>query len=280
MAPLKLNAILNGFSQCKGEAVRFVRDELLSVFGIAPPDDSADFYSGKLSNILLSESNLFLDRAVYQACTVRPLIREGKFSWAAATAYYSSYFSICSLVRLHGKAITWVDGSSYLVLTDDLASGRYSVQKTRLRGGSHQHLWSVYNRLYDTVELTPMEFLDVRADDSHPEIVKRNTTTYTLGFGYDEFYWDSRRINREVKRLAADVFANRQASLRDEDLSLQYRAELRIKLICKMLDLIASHSDFRSYHEARVKKRKDFINRSNCEPAWQAKVIGWIEGGD
>ncbi|MDP2682155.1 MAG: hypothetical protein Q8P28_05005, partial [Deltaproteobacteria bacterium] len=76
------------------------------------------FVSSNLVNIFYKEANLYLDKALYQYILSHRLIADGNFSWGAVTQYYSSFFAISGLIRLHEVAFVRISSNDYEIQHD------------------------------------------------------------------------------------------------------------------------------------------------------------------
>jgi hypothetical protein len=279
LQPLNSSNITVGFSESTGKSIRFVRDELpLCIFRISDIGNKPHkFYSQSLRNILMREAHLFLDRAIYQLCTYKNLILCGRISWAAVTAYYSSFYSLCSLIRLQGKSLSWLQGQLYTVFTNNLVQDDFYIKRSNSTR-THQELWNNFNYLYQSFDFERSDFNEIYSGSGGPtsELTIRNHITYWLGKGFDEFYWTNDDLNRQIKKLSVDVFANREGSLKDDGLRLEILASLRIKLACQLLRLIELNSLYGSYYRTYAEKRTKFIKENLKTGSLKNRLIDWI----
>jgi hypothetical protein len=277
--PLSSSNIAIGFRECTGKSISFVRDEVpLCIFRLSDVGHKPHkFYSQNLRNILLREAHLFLDRAIYQLCTYKNLILSGRLSWAAVTAYYSSFYSLCSLIRLQGKSLSWLQGQLYTVFTNNLIQDDFYIKRSNSTR-THQELWNNFNYLYQNFDFQRTEFNEIYSGSGGPtsELTIRNSITYWLGKGFDEFYWNNDELNRQIKKLSIDVFTNREGSLKDDDLRLEILASLRIKLVCQLLNLIELNSFYSSYYRAYAEKRTKFVRQNFRTASLRDRLIDWI----
>lgn len=112
-----------------------------------PSDRSVPIYKPELGRALLHESILYLFRSMSQLVSYEAAYSKRQFSWSAVTLYYSNYFSVLSMNRLAGAAVSTIanQGETYEV-TADQAQSHFVIKK--IHKNNHQLIWEKNYALY------------------------------------------------------------------------------------------------------------------------------------
>jgi hypothetical protein len=268
----------SSFSDCNGQSRSLVRDDVS--FRLATlahvTSTPVTFWSDTLRNCLLTESEMFLDRAIYNLCAGKNLVSDGKLSWAIVTFYYSSFFSVHGLVRLQMECYPRISGRFYHLTAVSHESELYSIKRAD-RKRSHGATWHLYNRLYSKFPWQAGEYLPVlRTESPLWDVERRHDANYDLAAGYQELRLTQTELRREVRRRRADVLDSLQRSLSDDDLAVEAKALLRAKLLAELLGLIASRGPYRSFFEARQTRRRAFVGANLTHAGLRSRLLSWL----
>ncbi len=268
------------FADCNGDSKRLIRGDIALRFATVSEIGNAEerFWSDQLRNCLVTEAELFLDRALYHACAGKNMIADGKLSWAIVTFYYASFFAVNALVRLRGECPLWIDRQAYWLKAVDPLDSRtdlFSIRK-RERGGPHQVVWHLFQRQYLKF-VGDARFLPVlQPENILWDLHKRHDTNYDLALGYQEIGLKTADFRREIRRRNEDVLAELQKSLSDEDLAIETRALLRIQFLVELIRRIESASVYGSFFASRRNRRIDFVGRSVGQTSLRNRLLAWL----
>ncbi|MDR3697689.1 hypothetical protein [Mucilaginibacter sp.] len=144
---------------------------------------------------LLNQSLEYFQKALYNFVSHYALAQKGYHTWASVTNYYSSYFSIFSLLSLQGRAITRIklDGTKdilCLLHPSDLRNHKYILTTQENRNATHKLPWIRYYDIYNTYPCLKPEFdvVQYRRFTSDPidESEERNKINYKIFEGFQE----------------------------------------------------------------------------------------------
>jgi len=275
---LRPSEIAAAFSACNGESRRLasedVRSRVLTLSSVSKTPQP--FWSDTLKNCLLTEAEMLLDRALYHICAGNSLVWEGKLTWAIVTFYYSSFFAVHALVRLQDESLVRIQNRYYRVRAGRPGSNDFDIRSVA-NGRSHQAIWNLYHHLYSKFPWPTGEFLPITSPaDPLWDIGRRSDANYDLAKGYGELRMTPADIRREIKRRHRDVFEALHRSLADDDLAVESRALLRIKLLIDILQLVASRGPYQSYFESRRARRRDYVSSHLNHPSLKSRLASWL----
>lgn len=107
--------------------------------------DKQQFFSQNISRSMLHEALRFLLRSISQIVSYEAICSRNQFSWALVTLYYSNYFSVLSLNRLAGSAISTLNGRNYKIIRTGIQS---NFEVERIKVNNHQLIWQDNYSLY------------------------------------------------------------------------------------------------------------------------------------
>jgi hypothetical protein len=145
-----------------------------------------------VTSLILCEALEFSLRAFCNFYAQDKLVEHGYGGWSEVTSYYSSFFSIHSLLRLQGRSITRIwrpEWNQYHVFPFDFTTHKYVV--CRCKGPHHQIGWELYFDVYDSFlyEAEPNFYQVSRkanVEDPTEEWEFRNQVNYQPYFRYQE----------------------------------------------------------------------------------------------
>ena len=107
--------------------------------------DKEQIFSPIIGQAMLNESLRYFLRSMSQIASYEVLCSRHQFSWALVTLYYSNYFSVLSMNRLAGSAISTVNGRNYKILRTEVQSN-FCVK--RINVNNHKEIWTDNYNLY------------------------------------------------------------------------------------------------------------------------------------
>ena len=234
-----------------------------------------------LTASLLSESLEYFQKALYNFNSQYLLAKHGYQTWAHVTNYYSSYFSVFSLLALQGRLISrvklnGVDSIPCLLHPIDLRNHRYILTTKGGRDPSHKLPWRQYYTIYNNYTCLRQEFEVVQLQQHVAEPIdeseSRNKVNYNIYAGFQEIvdltqlnFFKNQYLDALILPALGDSVDNYLAALSalatDPNLRYFARSAIRLFLIRSIYDQIAmTNVDFRAELAARV-------------PIWQATMF-------
>lgn len=230
---------------------------------------------------LLNQSLEYFQKALYNFVSHYALAQKGYYTWASVTNYYSSYFSIFSLLSLQGRAITRIklNGTSEILCLlhpSDLRNHKYILTTQENRNATHKLPWIRYYDIYDAYPCLKPAFdvVQYRRFTSDPidESEERNKINYKIFEGFQEVlsFQDlvtfKSQYNSSISTpVLGDTLDNYLTSLNAlaTDPALKYfaRSALRLILTRTLFEEIGNvNADFRT----------ELLNRI---PVWQSTLF-------
>ena len=148
-----------------------------------------------ITSALLNQSLEYFQKALYNFKVHYLLAQNGYKTWSSVTNYYSSNFSLFSLLSLQGRAITRIklNGAAEtvcLIHPLDFRSHRYILTNKENRDSSHKLPWKKYYEIYDSYGLLKPEFdvVQLKRFNLAPidETEARNKINYKIFEGFQE----------------------------------------------------------------------------------------------
>lgn len=243
-------------------------------------DNNAILIKGnELKKAIFIESIDFLLKAFYNFSAQYNLAKKGYLSWSKITNYYSSFFSINSLIRLQGRAITRIwnptDGTRFFIFPYNFENNNFVICFKNFKGGEHKIIWTQYYRLYDSYHYNNTDFeaiYKLRNNDGRhdTEVVYRNEINYRSCYGFEEI-WDPDIVNSLVKnyifqslnQIPTDNIVKRLKRLStDKDYQYCAKSALRLLLSFDIIESIAENNpNIRDFWEFRKNKIVEFLNK-------------------
>lgn len=121
------------------------------------------------------------------------LLRDNHRSWALIATYYSSFYTINSLLRIQGRAIvhsTKKNQDLFWLCPSVGSPGNFLVKNRREGRGEHNHHWKYFYRLYrgfspSSEDYEPILFEEYFGSEEREESAIRNDRTYRP-FSFEE----------------------------------------------------------------------------------------------
>jgi hypothetical protein len=255
-------------------------------------NDNNVLVQGKdVTSAILSEAIEYFCRAFYNFYAHDKLIENSYATWSGVTNYYSSFFSLHSLLRLQARAITsiWRDRIFY-VFPYDLEKHQYVISRRGVnRKTSHGAAWFLFYEVYDSFRYDSNPLFEHIFKKKHTgtveeEIDFRTQVNYEPYRGYDEIresvlpsiieeYENKRFVNEEIKTLS---------SLTTDPLYKYYaRSVLRIIFAYYLLKQVAEvNADLKGLISNRKTSLSDFVKKANVRKEKEAvccKLIDLLE---
>jgi hypothetical protein len=153
----------------------YIKDVLAQNYLVLPvnKNDTTPLFSQDISRALLHESILYVLRSMSQLVSYEAIYTKHEFSWALVTLYYSNYFSVLSMNRLAGNAVSTVKTNS------NSNSNSYEISTTtnptyfnikKIQKNNHILVWQINYKLYGN-----FNWIDSSCDQI---IVKVNNNNY------------------------------------------------------------------------------------------------------
>lgn len=259
---------------------KFLKDELSEAPTLFLPlkCKTEAFVSSNLINIFYKEVNLYLDKALYQYILSHRLIADGNFSWGAVSQYYSSFFAISGLVRLHEVAFVRIGSNDYEIQHDTGTVYKIRLMKTK---GLHRPVWETYYKLYNNFTHENKVFLWIvrpYMNDIYFDTNRRNDINYAPGKGYDEIYQTTATINRLKKERASDLYSPTEFYKENEWTDTTVLTQHRIRLLANLTYKIDSQSDYPAQVKERVNNREKLIQKYEDDIRYRKRYLSWIKG--
>ena len=105
-------------------------------------------YEAAFLRALLYESLLFLLRSMSHLVAYEVAAAKNQFSWAAVTLYYANYFSVLSMNRVAGEAISTTPVGATYKVTLKTSPALFDIQNVEVN--NHKAVWLANCRLYQT----------------------------------------------------------------------------------------------------------------------------------
>src|SRR6185437_5202592 len=212
-----------------------------------------------ITSSLLNQSLEYFQKALYNFKVHYLLAKEGYKTWASVTNYYSSYFSLFSLLSLQGRAITRVKVNGVtdtvcLLHPTDFRAHRYILTNKENRDSTHKLPWKKYYEIYDSYGLLKPEFdvVQLKRFNALPidETEERNKINYKIFEGFQEVVSLTSLVAFQTQYLDALITPILGAPINDFLTALKYlatdpdlkyfaRSALRLILIRSIFEEVA-----------------------------------------
>ena len=107
--------------------------------------DKEQIVSPIIGQAMLHEALRYLLRSMCQIVSYEVVCSKHQFSWALVTLYYSNYFSVLSMNRLAGSAISTANRNNYKIARTEVQSN-FWVERTKVN--NHKEIWQDNYNLY------------------------------------------------------------------------------------------------------------------------------------
>lgn len=213
----------------------------------------------EMPNLLLNYSLEYYQKAVYNFVAHYKLAKDGLYTWANVTNYYSNFFAINGLLALQGRVFTRINFSgtkenACFVHPLSVEEQEYLITTADTKGRSHQTPWRKYYNIYDSFQSINEHFDTVQLkrflNDDYEESNYRNKINYKMYEGYEEPYEHSKFSSFKImyNRMIAEPVIGKELeeylrTLRalTTDVNFMYfaRAALRIFFLAHLLENLA-----------------------------------------
>ncbi|NOW96126.1 hypothetical protein [Mucilaginibacter sp. SG564] len=215
---------------------------------------------------LLNQSLEYFQKALYNFASHYALAQKGYSTWASVTNYYSSYFSIFSLLSLQGRALTRIklngaDDILCLLHPSDFRNHRYILTTQENRNATHKLPWIKYYDIYNRYPCLKPEFNVVQykqfVTEPIDESEERNKINYKPFEGFQEVMSLPELVAFKTQYTSSiatpamgdsmDKYLQALSALAtDPDLKFFARSALRLVLIRTLFEELSSvNVDFR-----------------------------------
>jgi hypothetical protein len=231
------------------------------------------FTGDDLTNSLLNQALEYFQKALYNFNSQYLLARYGFGTWAGVTNYYSSYFSVFSLLSLQGRAITriklnGIDDTTCLLHPVNFRNHEYVLTTRENRDSTHKLPWNKYYDIYNNYAclLPEYEIIQLKRFVANPfdESDERNKINYRIYEGFQEIV-NITGINLFKTQYLGAISLPSLGEGRDKYLTALYnlstdpelmyfaRAALRIIMIRNLFDEIGRvNTNFNTELQARL----------------------------
>jgi hypothetical protein len=213
-----------------------------------------------ITSALLNQSLEYFQKALYNFKVHYLLAQNGYKTWSSVTNYYSSYFSLFSLLSLQGRAITRIklDGVAEkmcLIHPLDFRNHRYILTNKESGDSTHRLPWKKYYEIYDSYGLLKPEFdvVQLKRFNALPidETEARNKINYKIFEGFQEVIdlsslqafqgqYLSAILNPALGNPVNDYIISLNSLASDPDLKYFARSALRLILIRTIFEEIGN----------------------------------------
>jgi len=175
----------------------------------------------EITSTILGESVEFLCRSLYNFYAQDKLIEHCFTTWSGVTNYYSSFFSIHSLLRLQGRCITLIKrprGKKIYIFPYDFVKHQYVVCTNNVdRKSSHDAAWKTFFDVYDGFDYPDnLHFESIFKQKNigtvEEEIDFRNQINYEPYQGYEEIR-EPEKIESTIEEYENKKFSNNEIEL-------------------------------------------------------------------
>jgi hypothetical protein len=153
---------------------RYIKDVLAASSPVLPISTGDNVFlpgiSPDIGRALLNEAIRYILRSMSQLVSYEVIYNKRQFSWALVTLYYSNYFSVLSMNRLAGSAISTVEQSAkhYEIAA---VPNRFTI--TRINRNNHELVWKTNYRLYQN-----FNWSDSSCDETIINVSTKNKNYY------------------------------------------------------------------------------------------------------
>jgi hypothetical protein len=222
---------------------------------------------------LLNESLEYFQKALYNFSSQYLLAKNGYKTWAQVTNYYSSYFSVFSLLALQGRIISRIrlDGigqTPCLLHPIDFRNHQYVLTTKETQQSTHKLPWRKYYEIYDNYQNLTPQFEIIQSKhfvlDSIDESDNRNKINYKIYEGFQEIINVNNLTdfkNQYLGALASPIIGESEdkyfialhSLATDPELMYFARSALRLLLIKNIFHKIGDvNPQFKAEFESRI----------------------------
>jgi hypothetical protein len=198
--------------------------------------DRQQIVSPIIGQAMLHEALRYLLRSMSQIASYEVICSRHQFSWALVTSYYSNYFSVLSMNRLAGSAISTANGHNYKISRTEVQSN-FCVERTKVN--NHKEIWqdnynlyadfNWHDNLYDEIIIKVIR----AANKDHYERKSREYINYHPD-SYEELF-NSRSTINEINSFWGKNYTNSPTTVDLLPFSKNKIEEMFAKLECRAI---------------------------------------------
>lgn len=209
----------------------------------------------EITSAILGEAVEYLCRSFYNFYAQDKLMEHSFLAWAGVTNYYSSFFSIHSLLRLQGRCITLIwrpRGKKFYIFPYDFVKHQYVVCTNGVRKSAHDAVWNIFYDIYDSFDYQDNLYFESIFKRKYvgtvdEEIDFRTQINYEPYQGYDEIR-DPDLISSNIEKYESKKFSENEIEslsylATDPYYKFYARSILRIIFSYTLLKQIATKND-------------------------------------
>lgn len=166
-------------------------------------------FDPNISRALFHEAVVYFFRSLSQLVGYEASYQRRQLSWAGVTLYYSNYFSILSMNRLAGLAITTLPSAGTFSVFREPTQSSFSIQ--RINRNNHEQVWSDNYNLYSNFSWydTSFDGSIIKVHSSHRQHYERRRREF-LNYhpdSYQEIFSSSTK-NREHTKICGSYLCS------------------------------------------------------------------------
>ncbi|HWZ42572.1 MAG TPA: hypothetical protein VNW97_03810 [Candidatus Saccharimonadales bacterium] len=240
----------------------YVRNNVARIW-VPGGGDEQQGYSRELAGALLTEADIFFDRAL-MLYFLRTRLRDMQAStWAGIASYYSNYFAALSFVRLSLCSVTHVSIKQLFEVTFlNGAIPQFSIRHRKRRLG-HADIWEQYYNAIQEMAWPDSNTASVLSPSvaalRFREQEYRERINYKPGEGFEEIYLAPSRYSNQMKTLFRDTGVG-QAQLSDA-IYTDVMAGERLKHVAALLRRIGEQRPDQAIEATSWSARKVIVER-------------------
>lgn len=229
-----------------------------------------------ITSAMLGEAVEYFCRSFYNFYAQDKLIEHYYATWSGVTNYYSSFFSLHSLLRLQGRAITsiWRNGKRFYIFPSNILENQYIICKEGVKGKTaHEAAWFLFYEVYDTFSYSPNVHFEAifkkkNTGTIEEEIDFRTQKNYEPYEAYEEIR-DLQTLqdmldNYENKRFTSHDIEVLSGLATDPYYRYYARSVMRIVFACTLLEEIAENNgDLKTLLSERRIRLSEFLKKTN-----------------
>jgi len=209
----------------------------------------------EITSAILGEAVEYLCRSFYNFYASDKLIEHCYQTWSGVTNYYSSFFSLHSLLRLQGRCITLIQrprGKKFYIFPYDPTKHQYVVCTNGVKKSAHNSVWNIFYNIYDNFDYVNNNYFETIFKSKNvgtvdEEIDFRGQINYEPYQGYEEIR-DPTKILSLITYYENKDFSKNEIELlsyltTDPDYKYYARSVLRIIFSYTLLKEIASQNN-------------------------------------
>jgi hypothetical protein len=272
---MRLDDIALFFADCDGDGKFFsqhIQDRLSDL------DLNVPLYFSNVANHILSDIEYLYVKSLINILAADDLARRGFFSWSAISGYYSGFFSVQALNRLHLNFITRIPKLMQCKVSS-IAKKEIVITKRLTKGENHEVEFELFYENVADTRLTRLSErhwnLGLASSDHGRDNSLRNRINYFIS---EDYYYDLTLSESEFIRIIKDnshspyEFRPKVSKPANYHLYFIQRAVSRLNVLSSILRYVAKeNSYYKSHLNQRMRIRRD--NAFNRFP----DISEWLE---